>query len=129
MIRVRYIVHDVDEAVAFYTSHLGFVLEQQFGPAIAMLGRDGLTLLVSGPPSSGARAMPDGQKPEPGGWNRILIDVGIWRRRLRVSGGMGLSSRMRLLRGLGGSRFFAWILLGMSWSFFSPQSRGMGGSS
>jgi len=75
MIRVRYIVNDVDEAIEFYTTNLGFKLEQQFGPAIAMLERDGLTLLVSGPKASASRPMPDGAQPAPGGWNRILIDV------------------------------------------------------
>ena len=56
MIRVRYLVNDVDKAVEFYTSNLNFKLEQQFGPAIAMLERDGLTLLVAGPMSSGLKA-------------------------------------------------------------------------
>ena len=76
MIRVRYLVNDVDEAVQFYTSNFNFKLEQQFGSAIAMLERDGLTLLVAGPMTSAARPMPDGTKPTPGGgWARILIDV------------------------------------------------------
>ena len=75
MIRIRYIVDDVDKAVEFYTSNLDFRLEQQFGPAIAMLERDGVTLLVSGPKASASRPMPDGSKPSPGGWNRILISV------------------------------------------------------
>jgi len=75
VIRIRYIVNDVDKAVEFYTSHLGFRLEKQFGPAIALLERDSVTLLASGPQSSGSRAMPDGAKPTPGGWNRIVISV------------------------------------------------------
>ena len=75
MIKIRYLVNDVDEAVKFYTSNLDFQLEQQFGPAIAMLQRDGVTLLVAGPKSSAARPMPDGSQPSPGGWNRILISV------------------------------------------------------
>ena len=75
MIRVRYLVNDVDQAVQFYTSNLNFKLEQQFGPALAMLERDGLTLLVAGPMSSASKPMPDGTKPTPGGWSRILIDV------------------------------------------------------
>ena len=75
MIKVRYIVNDVDEAVAFYTSHLDFQLEQQFGPAIAILERDGFQLLVSGPKASASRPMPDGSQPSPGGWSRIQIIV------------------------------------------------------
>ena len=75
MIRIRYIVDDVDKAVEFYTSNLDFRLEKQFGPAIALLERDGLCLLVSGPIASASRPMPDGSKPSPGGWSRFLIDV------------------------------------------------------
>ena len=75
MLRVRYIVNNVDEAVEFYTSNLNFRVVQQFGPAIAILARDELELLVSGPTASGSRAMPDGTKPTPGGWSRFLIKV------------------------------------------------------
>ncbi len=75
MIRIRYIVNDVDKAVEFYTSNLDFRLEKQFGSAIAILERDGLWLLVSGPKASASRPMPDGSKPSPGGWSRFLITV------------------------------------------------------
>ncbi len=75
MNRIRYIVNDVDKAVEFYTSNLDFRLEKQFGPAIAILERDGLQLLVSGPKASASRPMPDGSKPPPGGWSRFLINV------------------------------------------------------
>lgn len=75
MAQVRYIVDDVDEAVAFYTSQLGFHLEQQFGPAMAILQRDDLQLWVAGPMASASKPMPDGAKPAPGGWNRIVIAV------------------------------------------------------
>ena len=75
MIRIRYIVNDVDKAVEFYTSNLDFRLKQQFGPAIAILERDGVQLLVSGPMASASRPLPDGSKPSPGGWNRFQIVV------------------------------------------------------
>jgi predicted enzyme related to lactoylglutathione lyase len=75
MAQVRYIVHDVDAAVAFYTAQLGFTLKQQFGPNMAILARDDLTLWVAGPGASASRAMPDGRKPEPGGWARIVIET------------------------------------------------------
>ena len=75
MVQVRYIVEDVDEAVAFYTTHLGFSVNQQFGPAIAILARDDLELWVAGPPASASRPMPDGTAPSPGGWNRFVISV------------------------------------------------------
>ena len=73
MATVRYIVHDVDQAVAFYREKLGFRLQQQFGPNMAILERDGLTLWVAGPNASASRPMPDGRKPEPGGWNRLVL--------------------------------------------------------
>lgn len=72
---VRYLVDDVDRAVAFYTEKLGFSLTERWGKVIAMVARDGLTLWLSGPESSAARAMPDGRKPEPGGWNRVVVQV------------------------------------------------------
>lgn len=75
MIRIRYIVNDVDMAVEFYTSNFDFRLEQQFGPAIAILERDGLYLLVSGPKASASMPMPDGTIPAPGGWSRFQIVV------------------------------------------------------
>ncbi len=75
MVKIRYIVNDVDQAVEFYTSNLDFQLEQQFGPAIAILERDGLQLLVSGPKASASRPMPDGTIPSPGGWSRFQIVV------------------------------------------------------
>ena len=75
MAQVRYIVRDVDAAVAFYTVQLGFTLNQQFGPNMAILARDDLTLWVAGPGASASREMPDGRKPEPGGWARIVIET------------------------------------------------------
>ncbi len=73
MARVRYIVDNVDDAVAFYVSKLGFALEQQFGPAIAILVHGDLELLVSGPNASASRPMPDGARPRPGGWCRFVL--------------------------------------------------------
>ena len=71
---VRYQVEDLQRAIAFYTQHLGFQLTQSLGP-IAIVSRGDLHLLFSGPGSSGARPMPDGQRQEPGGWNRIVLYV------------------------------------------------------
>ena len=75
MIRFRYLVNDVDEAVEFYTSNFDFRLDQQFTSGIAILERDGVSLIVSGPKASAGRPMPDGSRPSAGGWNRILISV------------------------------------------------------
>lgn len=74
MISVRYLVHDVDAAIAFY-KHLGFTLRQQFGPAMAIMAREDLTLWLAGPRASAAKPMPDGRVPEPGGWNRFVLQV------------------------------------------------------
>ncbi len=75
MAYVRYIVDDVSAAVAFYVSNLGFELEQQFGPAMAILVRGDLTLWVAGPKASASRPMPDGAIPSPGGWSRFALTV------------------------------------------------------
>jgi catechol 2,3-dioxygenase-like lactoylglutathione lyase family enzyme len=74
---VRYIVDDVDAAVAFYADQLGFVAEARPGPGFAILSRGPLRLLLSAPrgPGGAAQAMPDGRVPEPGGWNRIQLEV------------------------------------------------------
>jgi glyoxylase I family protein len=71
---VRYQVHDLDRAVAFYTQRLGFQVTQRTGP-VAIVSRGDLHLLFSGPGSSGSRPMPDGRRQEPGGWNRIVLYV------------------------------------------------------
>lgn len=86
---VRYQIADVDRAIAFYTTQLGFRLDQRNGPVFATVSRGALHLLLSGPGSSGARPMPDGRRQEPGGWNRIVIyvdDLASLTTRLRASG-------------------------------------------
>ena len=76
MARVRYMVDDVDSAVEFYVTMLGFELEQQFGSAIAILHHGDLELLVAGPQTSAARPMADGARPSPGGgWSRFVLMV------------------------------------------------------
>lgn len=72
---VRYLVADVDRAVAFYTEHLGFEVARRPGPALAIVARGDLHLILSGPESSGARPMPDGRRQQSGGWNRIVLYV------------------------------------------------------
>jgi catechol 2,3-dioxygenase-like lactoylglutathione lyase family enzyme len=76
-VAVRYIVDDVDAAVAFYTGLLGFEEQARPGPGFAMLSRGPLRLLVNAPtgPGGAAQPMPDGRVPEPGGWNRIQLEV------------------------------------------------------
>jgi len=75
-VHVRYLVDDVRAAIDFYTAHLGFTPNTTFLPAFADVQRGNLRLLLSGPASSAGRALPDGRRPQPGGWNRIHLLVG-----------------------------------------------------
>jgi glyoxylase I family protein len=72
---VRYQVSDVARAAAFYTERLGFKLEMQKLPAFANVSLGALQILLSGPGASGSRALPDGRRQEPGGWNRVVLRV------------------------------------------------------
>jgi glyoxylase I family protein len=86
---VRYQVSDVSRAVAFYTDRLGFKLEHQQLPAFANVSLENLQLLLSGPGASGSRPMPNGQRQQPGGWNRIVLrvaDLPICMERLKKAG-------------------------------------------
>jgi catechol 2,3-dioxygenase-like lactoylglutathione lyase family enzyme len=75
-VSVRYIVNDVDSAIAFYTEHLGFTVDMHPAPGFASLSRGDLRLLLNRPGAGGAgTSMPSGQAPEPGGWNRFQFEV------------------------------------------------------
>jgi catechol 2,3-dioxygenase-like lactoylglutathione lyase family enzyme len=105
-VQVRYIVHDVESAVAFYTQHLGFQLVMHPAPPFAMLSRGDLRLVLSAPNSSGGggQSLPDGTKPEPGGWNRFAIevdDLGATVERLRQA---GAHFRNDIVTGVGGKQ-------------------------
>ena len=89
LVNVRYMVDDVENAVAFYTTHFGFTVRTNAPPAFADVVRDNLRLLISGPESSAGRPMPDGRTPEPGGWNRmhfVVDDLPAEVERLRAAG-------------------------------------------
>ena len=121
-VNVRYMVDDVDEAVAFYTKHLGFTLLSSAAPAFADVARGDLRLLLSGPASSAGRPMPDGTKPVPGGWNRIefvVDDIVTEVDRLR---GAGLRFRNDIVTGPGGSQILSTIPRGTPSSCSSPLS-------
>ncbi|MDI2029328.1 VOC family protein [Saccharopolyspora sp. TS4A08] len=101
-VSVRYMVDDVDEAIDFYTGHLGFTVRNDFAPAFADVTRGNLRLLLSGPASSAGRPMPDGAVPGPGGWNRIHLivdDLAAEVDRLRAE---GVDFRNEIVRGPGG---------------------------
>ncbi|WP_437292270.1 VOC family protein [Sorangium sp. So ce406] len=103
-VSVRYMIDDVDAAIAFYTVHLGFALESDARPAFAAVTRGDLRLLLSGKASSGARPMPDGRQPVPGGWSRIQLpvaDLAAEVARLRAA---GLRFRNDIVSGVGGSQ-------------------------
>jgi glyoxylase I family protein len=74
-VAVRYQIKDVERSVAFYTGHLGFKVDLNAAPAFARVSSGSFILWLSGPGSSGARPMPDGRKQEPGGWNRLALEV------------------------------------------------------
>lgn len=104
VVSVRYIADDMQAAIDFYTTYLGFTLQLSSVPAFAALGRGHLRLVLSGAGSSGAQAMPDGRMPEPGGWNRILLttqDIHADVERLQAA---GLKFRGEVLTGVGGSQ-------------------------
>ncbi len=103
-VHVRYMVIDVDDAVAFYTTHLGFELRTNFAPAFADVIRGNLRLLLSGPTSSAGRPMPDGRTPEPGGWNRIHLIVESIAAEVERLRSAGLTFRNDIVSGPGGQQ-------------------------
>src|SRR3954469_13584574 len=103
-VSVRYMVDDVDAAIAFYSAHFGFTVRSNAAPAFADAVRGRLRLLLSGPASSAGRPMPDGRTPEPGGWNRIhfiVDDLASDVERLRAA---GLTFRNDIVSGPGGQQ-------------------------
>ena len=103
-VNVRYMVGDVGATLDFYTRHLGFAVQADMKPAFASVTRGPLRLLLSGPTSSAGRAMPDGRRPDAGGWNRIQLvfpDLGAEVARLRAA---GLKFRNDIVKGPGGQQ-------------------------
>ena len=103
-VNVRYMVHDIDAAIAFYMTHLGFQLLSRQAPAFADVKRGDLRLLLSARTSSAGRPMPDGRQPVPGGWNRIHLivdDIEAEVARLRAA---GVPFRNDIVKGPGGAQ-------------------------
>jgi catechol 2,3-dioxygenase-like lactoylglutathione lyase family enzyme len=122
-VHVRYLVNDVQEAVDFYTTHLGFTLNTKMLPAFADVTRGNLRLLLSGPASSAGRPMPDGRTPEPGGWNRIHLlvdDIAAEVDRLRKA---GLPFRNDVVTGPGGRQILLDDPSGNPVELFQPADR------
>jgi len=122
MVNVRYLVDDVDAAVAFYTRMLDFEVLTSFPPAFADVARGNLRLLLSGPTSSAGRPMPDGDKPAPGGWNRIHLivdDIDAEVARLRDA---GARFRNDVLTGPGGKQILLQDPSGNVVELFQPAA-------
>ncbi len=105
-VSVRYIVQDVDAAIAFYTRHLGFHEEMHPAPTFAMLSRGDLRLLLSAPSGEGGggQAMPDGTMPEPGGWNRVSLEVTNLAAMVEELRKAGVHFRNEIVTGVGGKQ-------------------------
>lgn len=101
---VRYQVADVSRSIKFYTEQLGFKLDMQHLPVFAQVSVGDLKLILSGPGASGSRAMPDGREQEPGGWNRIILQVDDLPARIDSLKKSGLSFRNEMETGPGGKQ-------------------------
>jgi len=122
-VNVRYMVDDVEAAVAWYTQHLGFEVISSAAPAFADVKRGSLRLLLSGPKSSAGRPMPDGEQPKPGGWNRIhfvVDDIDTEIARVRAS---GATFRNDVVVGPGGKQILVIDPSGNLIEVFEPASR------
>ena len=121
-VSVRYIVNDVDAAIAFYTNHLGFAEVMHPAPAFAMLSRGDLRLVLSAPGGGpgGGQAMPDGTMPQPGGWNRFAIEVADLAGTVDQLRGHGVRVRNDIVTGTGGKQILAEDPSGNPVELFEP---------
>jgi catechol 2,3-dioxygenase-like lactoylglutathione lyase family enzyme len=122
-VNVRYMVDDVDEAIAFYTKLLDFELLTSALPAFADVKRGNLRLLLAGPTSSAGRSMPDGTKPGPGGWNRIHFVVDDLNAEVARLGDAGARFRNNIIEGPGGKQILLQDPSGNVVELFQPAAR------
>ncbi len=123
MVNVRYMVTDVDESTEFYTRLLGFELLSSAAPAFADVQRGNLRLLLSGPASSAGRPMPDGEKPGPGGWNRIHFIVDDLEAEVERLRSQGAAFRNDIVSGPGGKQILLLDPSGNVVELFQPATR------
>ena len=121
MVSVRYMVDDVEAAVAFYTQVLDFEVLNAF-PAFADVARGNLRVLLSGPSSSAGRPMPDGEKPGPGGWNRIHLIVDDIEARVARLRAAGARFRNDIIEGPGGKQILMQDPSGNVIELFQPAA-------
>jgi catechol 2,3-dioxygenase-like lactoylglutathione lyase family enzyme len=121
-VSVRYIVDDVDAAIAFYCDHLGFTEVMHPAPAFAMLSRGDLRLALSAPGGGpgGGQAMPDGTLPRPGGWNRFAIEVDDLAGLVEELRDQGVRFRNEVVTGVGGNQIIAEDPSGNPVELFEP---------
>jgi catechol 2,3-dioxygenase-like lactoylglutathione lyase family enzyme len=121
-VSVRYIVHDVDAAIEFYTRQLDFHEEMRPAPPFAMLSRGDLRLLLSQPSGAGGggQAMPDGTRPEPGGWNRFTLEVSDLAATVERLRAAGVRFRNEIVTGVGGRQILAEDPSGNPVELFEP---------
>lgn len=124
-VRVRYMVNELDPAVEFYTKRLGFQVKQERRPNFAMLGRGNLELVLSTPfgPGGAAKPMPDGRKAEPGGWNRIIINVADLQAEVARLRKAQLHFRNDIVSGPGGSEILLDDPSGNPIELFQPANK------
>jgi catechol 2,3-dioxygenase-like lactoylglutathione lyase family enzyme len=119
---MRYLVSDVGEAIRFYSDRLGFEVVERFGPAMAIVRLGDLDLWLAGPPSSAARATPDGREPAPGGWNRLVIGVEDLDASVAQLGAAGAVFRNEIVEGPGGRQILVEDPSGNVVELFEPGS-------
>ena len=120
---VRYQVKDVQRSIAFYTHTLGFTLDQQNLPAFAQVSLGALKLILSGPGASGSRPMPDGGQQEPGGWNRVVLEVQDLATRIGELKNQAVRLRNEMEVGPGGKQIQVEDPDGNPIELFEPASR------
>ncbi len=121
-VSIRYIVHDVDAAIAFYRDHLGFTEVMHPAPAFAMMSLGDLRLVLSaaGGGPGGGQAMPDGTVPEPGGWNRFSLEVGDLDATVADLRAQGVRFRNEIVNGVGGRQILVQDPSGNLVELFEP---------
>ncbi len=123
IVSVRYIVRDVDAAIDFYSTQLGFRVEMHPAPNFAMLFRGDLRLLLSAPggQGGGSQSMPDGRVPEPGGWNRFEIEVDDLDATVESLRQAGVTFRNEIVNGIGGRQILVEDPSGNPVELFQPH--------